>query len=649
MTSAKLKRLFMACLAIVFCFSVFGAVNPPAVSAKSVSVGSSLFTDINNISMSATTDGLELSTKGQANAEATFLNKLYMGDFSMGIKATELNFQTIKLTFLSRDNADKMELVKDIENVLELEKTTDGKITAKLNNGSPVATSLAASGTIFIRFNGNATEPVFTVSENLIAAPAATFSNVNGIYFNEAKLKIALSGIPVTNDGSENVKAAFVITEINGQSFIADDSSLVNDNKPATLRLPKHKLFTDSSDNRIYAKLGREITIPAYGMDVISSSFTYEMKVQYYSSEGEEGESEWVDVAIATGDVSGLSFTPKREGKYRIISITAKDGNDNDTSVLAEGQYDFALSEKNPINITSVKSDDWSDAPPVIDHAAYFEAYNNGQPSVITCTDTNIFRFKRPDVAVTMPTGIVPTGIVENPESLTYAIKYKLPSSSSWQSTSGLDFSAKHVSGEYCFYIQVTDRWGNVSKEPTADQYIRILFKDQTAPKIVVSSFPETKYVNQSASLPSGVVTDLMDSSLNKQIQIYMLKDEDGNVVWLTDDDGNLVYETDDDGNEVLDDNGEKIKQKKLISSSSSATFTPKEKGLYEVIYSVEDTAGNKTELTPFLLRVIDAPPAPAAPFIDLSNPWTIVLLSIAGLSLIGIVVLLFVKPAEEK
>lgn len=638
MATAKTKRLLTFVLAFMMCFTVYSAVL--TARADKVSIGSSQFTSIDNLSFSSTTEGLELSGASKKDCSATYANKLYVGGLSLIFQLTQPNFDDSFTVTLLSYNSDVIGLFKDIEHRLIFTKSDD-KLSVKLTtvnfDGTEASsevknTGIDVMGKIEISFDSDKTFSIKAAGSN---AAAATFTSETAIYKNEANLRFEFKGIV------RGKTASAVIASINGQSLIAaDSSSNVNDNTSPSLILNTDKFTTDADGNlTANAPANKQYSVPAYGLDVISSNLTYEITAQFRADE----DGEWENVAST--DKTGLKLHLIKIGEYRITQVKVSDGNGNSTTEFAGG---VIVSESKPLIIRPAKwkesnpnkAEDYS---PVVDH----DSYKTGSEEItmVTVTDTNKYRLKTPVVAFNS----APAGVSQNPADVTYKIMYKEPNSSSatWSEANGLVFTATKTGGPYTLWVQAIDSAGNKSAVPTdPNDYVKIQFIDKSTSKITLSNFPVIKYVDQSVTLPSATITNLLGSSPTRTVKVYYILDEAGSEVFATDEDGNAVYEQDEDGNDILVD-GEKVPAKILVSEST--TFTPDKKGTYEVVYTATDEQlGYEIVLSDVTFKVEDAPPAPSKPFIDTSNVWTIVFLCIAGASALGIVVLLFVKPKEQ-
>lgn len=652
MTKVKVNRLLVALLAAVFFVGVSAVLLP--VRADRVSTGSSAFTGLNNITVkSDKADGLSLTAKGRLGAtegvysEATYANKLFAGNFSLKFRFNDNNFSDkFNVTLVSDPHHEAVGSVKNVENTVTFVKSSDAKWTisfkgvgldGQVKEGATVNTTASSIAEVQVNYSAESKKL------SILNGTAEIFA-VNNVYVtnNVAQLKFSFNALKADET------AELFITEINGQAFTGIDSSnRVDDNKAPHLVLNTNKTgskeFADTNNitkivPHIYMRQSVKNTVPVTAYDVISSSLTYEMIIEYkHNDKWVDAKKEIKELANSpAGTINGLNFTPYFAGEYRITSIKVKDGNGNSTSNFMQGT---TVNADKPILLTVLPSSAFAEmTKPVVAKSTIAKT--------VIVEDTNLYKFAAPAVTISAPNGIDPALDMSIENQYTYNIKYKTATASSWSTTSGLVFNAKNVD-YYSFYIEVVDRWGNKSEEPAATDIIeQVYFKDIVKPIIAINNFPETKYVNQAATLPTPVVTDAMDASPTRTIKVYFVKDADGKDVYKLDEKGEFVYEVDKDGEFVLDGNGEKIKVKDLVSESYS--FTPEKLGKYEVVYSAKDKNNNETTLASYYLDVVEAPAAPKTPLIDTSNPWIIVSLCVAIASALGIVAVLFIPSKKD-
>lgn len=611
MAKSTLKRSVIALLAAVFAIALFLGDGGNA-SAKSVSVGSSLFSNIDNVTISGTKTGLKLYSTGKRDTSAQFGKKLFFKDFELVYAVTSGDFSAVYFEVLGENGSTATDNISDEDRKyrLTIQKKED-KVTATVSGKGfdPVSADISIKFTeeTKIKIVGDNYDKLKFCIEGT-GGQAATIEKEFPIYRFEGMLTIGFEGIEVTK------AAEMYIKRLNGQSFISSTEGYAEDNVAPVLRMDTDKLTN-------IAPLSQDYELPIYGIDVLSSTIKYNIKWEYSvdGSFNEPSEIEKTENLI----------TFDKAGYYRVKEIKINDDNGNETTDCVD--YDYKDEKK--IRICVEK---WSNSPPqfvTFEDDAKKQEYVEAIKAVYNGGTSHKFQFAAPEVKVNSN----PPSGTENPKLIKFELKYRTVGSTSWSTVGGLVFTATTADKEYEFQIKATDRAGNsVLYDLTAKDNVRITFRDVTPPKINVSWFESERYLDQNVSLPYASATDDIDSSPETTVKVYYILDENGQPVYEKDEEGNIVYE----------DEENTIPKKILVSETTS--FTPDKLGWYEVIYSAKDKAGNETISPPYTFQVVKAADKPREPIIDLSNAWNIVFLSIAGICALGLIIIPFIKPKEE-
>ena len=602
MTISTIKKPLIILLAILTAVMLLLSANIN-VSANSVSVGSTLFTDIDNISISGTTQGLKLTSIGKEDTSTKYINKLYFGNnFSLNFDIIQNNFNSLVFTIISENEpySDTTKNISDIETVIKLTKTESG-FDIKIDNEDAVSVPATLIDTLRLGYN--------TDNNKFYIEKSGTNYNLDKVielYKNEGYLKIGFEGIETSKT------AEILITNINNQPFTSSVAGNVEDNTDPVMRI-NTDLLDFGDDYNVEAPVNISYKIPVYGLDILSSTIKYDIEVLYsqdavFNQTDEENEE---NIKTYTSN----EFTPNKEGYYKITKLEINDNNGNHTTECEDVDFD---TEEIIVHATF-----WdTDIPTFTDINGYINSFTE---TYYIGGKSNKLIFKTPAVTVNCFDN-------ENDKLIGYKLYYKTISASTFSVQDGLVFTANSI-GSYVFQIQAIDRTGNYSQKSPE---ITLHFEDVTSPEINITGFVTEHYIDQSITLPSSSITDDMDGSPDKTIAVYYIKDKDGVD----------VFETDEDGEFILDDQN----QKKKILITDEYTFTPEKLGWYQVIYTAEDDSGNRVTSSPMTFEVIEVEvPEEEEPFIDFSNKWNIVFLSIAALSAIGLIVLMFIKPKEEK
>ncbi|MDD4003275.1 MAG: hypothetical protein PHE12_03685 [Clostridia bacterium] len=606
-TCKKPLIIMLFFIAIIALLSV--GFNFNNASAKNISVGGSLFIDNDNITVTGMREGLKLSSTGKADAFAKYANKLYLKEFNIKFQITETDFNSLYIAF-ETDHYDKsvMGNISDIDRKwqVNLTKTADG-YSADLGGEGAVQINKANafSSITEVKYNTQNKFEIISGGDTFIIDKAVDFAS----YKNEGYLTLGFKGIEITK------KAEMRLLNLNKQNLTSSTEGMVNDATAPVLRLDKSKFTEEDGNLTDNAPSGKLYKLPIYGLDVLSTNIKYKIKVAYSAGGTEYNEEDDFEKSAA-------EFELKKEGFYKIKEIEIDDNNDNKTSVCE----DFDLTE-NTIIINAKK---WEMGEVYRPEITTFtdEAKLNAYKALIQDNfisnggASHKFQFAAPETEVKCAPGIIDyPANPENPEYIKYSLSYRRVNASSWSKQDGLVFTASSV-GEYEFKIQAVDRMGNIS-DIDESPIFKVMFEDVTPPKITVTGFPSEKYLDQSVTLPQATITDDMGSVSNKTIKVYYITDADGKLI------------TDNEKKELV---------------SEEITFTPEKLGWYEVVYTAEDNNKNAADSVSMTFNVIEyVPPVVDPPtFIDFDNVWNIVFLCIAGLSAIGLIVVLFIKPKEE-
>lgn len=240
---------------------------------------------------------------------------------------------------------------------------------------------------------------------------------------------------------------------------------------------------------------------------------------------------------------------------------------------------------------------------------------------------------------------------------LSYTVYYKTPTTSS--STSALSFTVSQA-GEYEFYVVFKDKAGKAMEKEdfyTVDEdddqviseegpYINAVFKftvDDDAPISVEApasqgnGYLNTRYVASSFKIQS--------SGNNVKYTLYY----NAKLNATAEDSGWVEIPAASEVSEGYSAGGFDYDDIKEINYDGSYTFTPIKKGSYKIDCNVVSVNQERSASD---YSIITISQEPTVVKVDdhwfQKNVWSIVFLSIGTLSLIGIVVLLFVKPKEE-
>ncbi len=240
--------------------------------------------------------------------------------------------------------------------------------------------------------------------------------------------------------------------------------------------------------------------------------------------------------------------------------------------------------------------------------------------------------------------------------ALTYTVYYRTPSTAT--STTSLKFTVSEA-GDYEFYVVFKDTAGKTMKKDdfytldddnqtiTAEgDYINAVFKftveDDAPISVEAPTSQGTGYLNTRYTASAFTI-----QSSGNNVKYTLFYNAKANAT--ADDAGWVEIPLLQDIAEDYDENGFTYADIKKIDYDGEYTFTPVKKGSYKIVCDVVSVNQERSDSAYTIITVSEEPTVVK---VDdkwfQKNVWSIVFLSIGTLSLIGIVVLLFIKPKEE-
>ena len=624
---SKIFSIFIALIMIIGAISVVSLT----ASAANVTVGSSLFINNKNVTVTGTTDGIAMKINQKEFASLEYKETLPMDNFSATFKIIDDNFESLLIAFISMydeetllddyDNAtgsiteaERKALVQPekVKNTIELKKTSSG-LNVWING--------VDKNNIGSSFKG----AEFTISYEIISATLGKLTvkcgsdskseNVAKIVNDEATMKIEFKDIKKVEFDSAKQANTLLLKEIAYNYNLQEDSayktykqeftgSTTPDTSKPIVKVNK-KLLTSAA---VDVPVGTQYKIPIYGLDIAKSlsTLSFDATVKYYESAGADGE---------TVNVSSLGFdVTKTTGYYEIEKITVRDGTHTVTFGENDSTFDNIDGLTMPIKVVPVERDAGEFKFQISDdYKELFEGLN------LKGGSDNKIVFPTPQSYSTLSataTGFksLVNGSAENRHYITYQLWYKTINDSpeTWTkySSTGLEFTATSET-TYQFRIEAIDRQGRAIR---SDTIITMSFYDSQAPIITINGFPTERIINEQFTIPTASTTDDFDSSPTKTIKLYH-----------------------------CDENGVKGEEIELESGNS---FTPEELGYYLVVYNAKDKNEHEAVEVERIFKVVEAEVV-RTPFFKLDT-LSIVFLVIGSVALLGIVGLLFVKPKEK-
>ena len=583
--------------------------------------------DQNVVNLEHLDEGVEIT---RATSYATYSNQLYLGEkFSIEFEVLKKNFKTLEITFLSDDDTKvKGEFeteedirIHDIENkvVIPADKLTAG------------STYTLVCTTTYNQSTYNQSTGRYTLSFSGIEG--IEVGELETIPLNQAQVKFGFTGVSEVfakdasnedeEDNTEYDYASICLTKMgegeNLQSFVTRnaDSTIIDDTQKPVIRIDSAKMNSeDGVDDTIVRNA--EYSLSYTALDVVKSSTSTKMTVKFsqtlpedyaqMSTEDQVAFWDGEDIEVFRENITTTKFTPDKIGYYAITSLTASDGtNTSDTLVKNDNSpvttlvfrvverldnvYDTTNSSRNAAigyNFDNYKAK----------YAKFPKTLEGGSNATVTFITPTLWAPTGYTVADLTPAEGETESKVEkdfktsgedfysiigvdgeelvfetNVNAVTYSLKYRLSTSTSYTTLTGLKFTPS-AKGPYDFSLSVTDRVGNKTEYNIKQNFLEgISFYDTESPVISVTGFSETAYLNQSTTIVSGTITDNFDTSATKTVKVILV----------------AKYKTNDNG-ELVDANGKKIDtdgsyedyKDQLVVDTEAITWKRKQ-GLFKV------------------------------------------------------------------
>lgn len=334
-----------------------------------------------------------------------------------------------------------------------------------------------------------------------------------------------------------------------------------------------------------------------------------------------------------------------------------------------EGEAEFSIRTDDAENIESYivnstnRDSDENQAPQYIDYETNAEIYGWYNELVKTAAEKT---YDVDDKKITRSIRLGDTYEIPSLEdlvyddydlysSLKYTVYYKTPSNSS--STSSLSFTVSEV-GDYEFYVVFKDVSGKAMEQDdfyTVDEnndqirtfgiYGHAVFtftiEDNAPISVEVPESQGKGYLNT-----TYVATEFkILSGANETFTLYYNPDKNA----TENSDGWVEMPNLSDINEDYNENGFTYSDIKALAYDGKYTFTPVKVGAYKIKCYVSSGNAVRYAEGETVISISEKPAEVKVPSTWLKdNVWSVVFLSIGTLALIGIVVLLFIKPKEE-
>lgn len=615
--------------------------------------------------------------------------------FSLTLGFVNSNFDSFTVAMESSQFS--MSKDEKTTNEVVFTKQDDGSLAVSVNGTeSGVSVAAADMGKIEIAFSEDDGCGNFTLTVNEEVAGA--FTNIGRYYSRYASASATTPLTPLTfkAEGVTGDGADFNVQELNGQSLAINESGDVQDNTPPALVV--------NNDIRQFF-FGTKISLDTLAIDVCNTSGITTDEYYYYPGLNAETDpdDENATLTIGEGDAarvyaaldSDTLFFPETFGTNEpqiSIAYSVTDG-DNSANYLID--WSAQVNANGYIDV--LDANDVDDNP-----TTTFITYENG---VLTENTDAIDEYTQAVKKASYKDGDEANGSIQVGEGAYYYIPafkeyvqdstcgytdmeftvyYRTDSSSSVQTVSGsydelrIELTAE---GRYQFRIVPTNSAGNAMVGIFAsgpDDAVRYSEDDITtdnvfeAANLVTFEFtvqytgpsiekPEddddTGYVDATYTVEDFEIVGI-SGSYTEHYRLYYFEakdptrgltpsqlrtaDENGTISELGE--WKLINKYDD----TLDDDDENNDNDYSWKPDSSLSFVPQERGFYKVeLIVTSDNLGAKTEAK-YIEIAADADVIRGETYWLENNIWSLVFLGIGVLCLVGIVVILLIKPKDK-
>ena len=618
-----LMLLTTLALSLALAFSFYGAKSAHAADVNGGNVLSYFTGDFQSLELND--DSLVAKVKNGGNIKIK--NELVVDDLAieLNVPNTVSSFKIV-LTYSSYSaigayNEETEEFDKTITNEFTFNKT--GDLTAAI-----------------------------TTSDNVVSVDVDGETKAKAEFVDKIKGTdkcVATVGFEFTlEDGAEDAEISFTsidqkASDISGaykQTFVLDA-----DNKIETFAKPRvsvNNLETVKNDDKLKAVEGQKysFTFTAYSVfgNVLSSSV-------------------YID---KTSIGAGLSTDEKSETPKFIVC-----GNTSADATFTLRTSDIADIEEYTVE-KAVELNDYetvNTAPSYIPYVGNEEAYENYRLAVQNAAkkDYGEYGVKSIRLGDSYEIPSLQDLVLDDYDvysNLTYTVYYRTPSNASG-SASSLKFTVSEA-GDYEFYVAFKDKSNKAMEKSdfyTLDEHDNQVIAETGTYFAAVFNFTVEDdapiSVEAPASQGSGYVntkytaTSFTIQSSGNNVKYTLYYNAKNNA--QADDTGWVEIPVLADITADYSENGFTYADIEKIGYDGEYTFTPTLKGSYKITCNVTSVNQERSASADTIIKVLDEP---AVVKVDdhwfQKNVWSVVFLSIGTLSLIGIIVLLFIKPKEE-
>ncbi len=641
MKMAKSCKILILAAVFILSFALAFGMNTGVARAAEELSPSDYFTFDGSADSSVSFDGENVAVNAKSGDTLAFKNQLVLSGLKLELILPEsVDKLTITLKGASSGvngnlNPETEKYDKKIENALVLTRS-DANFDVEFNGAASAATpAVEQDGRLTVEFK--AAGDKLTPWINAVECPADY-----GNYYNLALIdtgvsvgKITLETTEVSGDAAAAVKLVSVAqySDTDADSYVQTFET--NDDKSEFIKKAYPRITLNDSffiDGQATARVHMEtsLTITAYSVlgEYTASDFTLQPGTDILT----KSKKVWF----------------KAEGDGQQFNISFKNADGEDVNIPYS------------VNVKTEGKDGDGKIPEYIDNIAdgegkaAYDAFKAALDDAIYSDKENgIFVAIGDGETVTVPSlkELVKSDDTTSYENLSYTVYYKTPASQS--STSSLKIPIESP-GKYEFYVVFKDKFDN---SMAADDFYKIDDENKVFGKYAdfVFSFElQDNYpmeITPASSQGKGYVGtkytasgfEIKASSYNVDYSLFY--SADGNDNWIE-----IPALADVSEEDYEEKDGLSYSDIENIEYDGRLTFTPDRTGCYKIVCDVQSTSSIKSESAESeIIRVNDRPKTVVADNHWLeNNVWSVVFLSVGMLCLIGIVVLLFIKPKDK-
>ena len=633
-TSKILFVIAAFALSLSLIFSLTGTAN---VSADGVSASSYFGGTATSVF-----SGGKLTVKAENDETLSVINKLAIDDFETKF-TVDANVNTVTLTLTSDsyfgagvvlDPTDENpEIVKSVENVILLDYANwkfslNGTEKPLSGRETELALSVSEKGVLSVTIGG---ETVSASADDDFHKIGGTNRTAAALAFKFATTAESEIGFEYFDQGAGDSSGKYK------QTF--EDEKLTDDGK-ALPRVALKDAFGAKADNTVNVFNGMKYSLTFTSYSLLGWSDSFKIAANEVANDNAEL---WI----------------KESGDEIVVRVS-------DMSADKTAKFDVKSGDKVIETYTATAFDETvdTDAPKYDASEQALAAYRLAvQEAVMKTYDGDIKRHIKLGDKMTIPSlkGLVSDGDGTSYDNLKHTVYYRTPTSSTG-STSGWTITVSDA-GTYQFFVVFTDEAGNaMEKKDFYETDDNGNYKPPEPPKTSYDyeSFVFTFTVEDDAPIYVYPAASQEKGYLNTQYVFSAFTVEASGYTPVY----TLKYSATKDGEfktviakSELPSEKDKYTGTDFTYDEISAfaydgklTFTPVKAGYYKIECTVSSTKLARSETAETQVVEITQKPVVVKPDTHWlqNNVWSVVFLSIGTLCLIGIVVLLFIKPKEE-